>query len=55
MKEKIRKVILFICVCVFIYSAFQLGKIFYDYYMIDKQTNEIIQEYVAEPEEDNDP
>ena len=50
MKDKLRKVILFICVCVFVYSAVQLGIIFYDYYMIEKETNEIVNEYVEEPE-----
>lgn len=28
MKEKLRKLMLVICVCVFAYSAFQLGKSF---------------------------
>ena len=45
MKEKIRKVILVISVCVFVFSAFQLGKIFYDYYMIEKETNDIVDIY----------
>lgn len=55
MKEIIRKIILFICVCVFVYSAVQLGIIFYDYYMIEKETNEIVETYVEEEKEDNDP
>lgn len=55
MKEKIRKVILVISVCVFVFSAFQLGKIFYDYYMIEKETNDIVDSYVEEPQEDKDP
>ena len=41
MKEKIRKVILVISVCVFVFSAFQLGKIFYDYYMIEKMLKKV--------------
>ena len=55
MKEKIRKVILVISVCVFVFSAFQLGKIFYDYYMIEKETNDIVDTYVEEPQDDKDP
>ena len=55
MKEKIRKVILVVCVLVFAYSAIQLGIIFYDYYQIEKQTGEIAQEYIETPKEDNDP
>ena len=51
MKDKIRKVILVICVCVFAYSAFQLGKIFYEYYSIEKESENLIDEYVVEKEE----
>ena len=47
MKERIRKIILFICVCVFLFSAFQLGKIFYDYYMIEKESAQLIEDYVT--------
>lgn len=55
MKDKLRKFILFVCVCVFAYSAFQLGKIFYDYYMIEKETTEIVTTYVTEEKDDDDP
>lgn len=54
MKEKIRKLILFICVCVFLYSAFQLGKIFYDYYMIEKETTNLVENYVQENNEEEE-
>lgn len=47
MKERIRKIILFVCVCVFLYSAFQLGKIYYDYYMIEKESEQLIEDYVT--------
>lgn len=50
MKEIIRKILLVICVCVFAYSAFQLGTIFYNYYKIEKDSDELIEEYVKEPE-----
>lgn len=48
MKNVIRKIILVVCVCVFLYSAFQLGKIFYDYHQIEKQTEEIVAASVKE-------
>ncbi len=47
MKEKLRKLLLVICVCVFAYSAFQLGSIFYNYYKIEKDSEELIEEYVT--------
>ena len=46
MKEKLRKLLLVICICVFAYSAFQLGSIFYNYYKIEKDSEELIDEYV---------
>lgn len=46
MKNTIRKILLVVCVCVFLYSAFSLGKIFYDYYMIEKETAELVSKYV---------
>lgn len=55
MKENIRKVILFISICVFLYSAFQLASIFYNYYQIEKETEELTQEVVKVEEDDNDP
>lgn len=53
MKNIIRKILLIVCVCVFLFSAFQLGKIFYDYYQIEKQTQQIVKESVKE--DTNDP
>lgn len=52
MKEKIRKILLVVCICVFAYSAFQLISIFYNYHSIEEDTNELIQEYVIEDEEE---
>lgn len=46
---------LVICVCVFAYSAFQLGKIFYDYYKLEKATEGLVAEYVETIGEDYDP
>lgn len=45
----IRRLIIVICLCVFAYSAFQLGKIFYTYYKIDKDTSSMVEEYVEQP------
>lgn len=55
MKNKIRKIILIICVCVFGYSAYQLGTILYNYYQIDKETTELVETYTQEDKQDNDP
>ena len=52
MKEFVRKLLILICVVVFAYSAFQLGKIFYGYYEIEHETEEMINEYVIEKEQD---
>ncbi len=52
MKKNIRRLLLFVCVCVFLFSAFQLGKIFYNYYTIEKESEELITKYVEEPEEE---
>lgn len=56
MKKVIRKIILVTCVCVFVFSAVQLGRIFYNYYMIEKETEDLIEDYTeideTEPEED---
>ena len=56
MKKIIRRILLVVCICVFLFSAFQLGKIFYNYYTIEKESTELITKYVEEPQEDdNDP
>lgn len=52
MKEKLRKLLLIICVCVFAYSAFQLGTIFYNYYKTEKDSEELVNDYVEEVEKD---
>lgn len=50
MREKLRKLLLIICVCVFVYSAFQLGTIFYNYYKTEKDSEELVNDYIVEPE-----
>lgn len=57
MNEKVRKIILLICICVFCYSTFQLGSIFYEYYQIQKQSEELIANVVEKvpPKVDEDP
>lgn len=49
MKKFIRKFIMFICLCVFIYSAYNLIKIGYTYYMLDKTTKDMVHTYIKEP------
>jgi sortase B len=50
----IRKLLIVICLCVFAYSAFQLGKIFYTYYKIEEDTNEMIDQYVQKEDTSED-
>ena len=54
MRKIIRRILLGICICVFLFSAFQLVKIFYNYYMIEKESTELITKYIEEPQEDKD-
>lgn len=54
MRKIIRRILLGICICIFLFSAFQLGKIFYNYYMIEKESTELITKYIEEPQEDKD-
>lgn len=51
MKEIFRKILLTVCVCVFLYSAFQLGCIFYEYYKIEKQSDNLVEQFVEQPDE----
>lgn len=52
-KEIIRKIILFICVVVFIYSAYNLAIIFLDYKKIDDEFTELRNEYIENEDEKN--
>ena len=52
MNKIIRRILLFICICVFLFSAFQLGKIFYNYYTIEKESEQLTTKYDEEPAED---
>ena len=49
MKELIRKLLLLVCACVFVYSAYQLTSIYFDYKEIEKDTENLIVDYVEEP------
>ena len=49
MKELIRKLLLLVCACVFVYSAYQLTTIYFDYKEIEKDTENLIVDYVEEP------
>lgn len=50
MKEKIRKLILIISICVFLFSAGNLVKIYFDYKKIDDLRDDLKQEVITEPE-----
>lgn len=56
MKNILRKILLIICVCVFLYSSYQLVLIYLNYQAIENGTTELIEEYITEPEvEEVDP
>ena len=55
MKDKIRKVLLFVCACVFVYSAYQLASIYYEYSKINKETDNLIEEFVEESQTKDEP
>lgn len=48
-KDLLRKVLLVICACVFLFSAYQLATIFFDYQKIENESEELIEEFVDEP------
>ena len=53
MKELIRKFLLVVCVCVFAYSAYQLTSIYLEYKGIEKDTENLVEEFVGETVVDN--
>ena len=52
MKEKIRKVLLIVCIVVFCYSAFQLNSIYNKYRVVRNQNKALESEVVEKNEED---
>lgn len=48
MKKVLRNIILVVSIAVFVYSAFNLAKIWYDYRQIDKLDDSIVEEYSTE-------
>ncbi|MCD7950231.1 MAG: class B sortase [Erysipelotrichaceae bacterium] len=52
-KEWIRRILLVICVCVFCYSAYQLISIYLNYKEIEDQTEELIDTYVQETDDED--
>lgn len=54
MKKYIRKLAICLCAIVFVYSVYQLGVIFYNYYTIDRDNNSLIEEVIDVEEEDDD-
>lgn len=55
MKEILRKILLIICVCVFVYSAFQLVKIFLNYRNIEEKSEALVEQYVINSEGSDNP
>ena len=56
MKRLLEEYYLLFVYVFFFFQLFQLGKIFYNYYTIEKESTELITKYVEEPKEDeNDP
>lgn len=52
-KDLIRKIILFVCVCVFCYSAYNLASIFWEYKQMDDSNAKVEETYVTENTEDS--
>lgn len=52
MKEKIRKVLLIVCIAVFCYSAFQLYSIYNKYRVVRNQNKALESEVVEKNEEE---
>lgn len=48
LKDIVRKIILFVCICVFCYSAYNLASIFLEYKSMDDSNNKIEETYVTE-------
>lgn len=51
-KDLLRRIVLLICVCVFCYSAYNLGSIFLEYKQMDDSNEEIEETYVTEATEE---
>lgn len=49
MKDFVRKLLLLVCACVFVYSAYQLALIYFEYNQIEKDTENLVVDYVEEP------
>ena len=49
MKKLVRKLLLVVCACVFVYSAYQLTSIYFEYQKIEKDTENLIVDYVEDP------
>lgn len=53
-KEIIRKIILIICVCIFLYSSYSLLSIFYEYYQIDQSNSSLRAQLIITDEKKDD-
>ena len=51
-KDLLRRIVLLICVCVFCYSAYNLGSIFLEYKQMDDSNKKIEETYVTEATEE---
>ena len=51
-KDLLRRIVLLICVCVFCYSAYNLGSIFLEYKQMDDSNKKIEETYVTEAAEE---
>ena len=48
MKQIFRKILLVVCACVFVYSAYQLTSIYYEYNQVEKESANLIEEFVEQ-------
>lgn len=49
----LRRILLVVCLAVFLYSAGNLGKIGYKYYKLDSDNNKLQEEVITEPKQDS--
>ncbi len=52
MKKNVYRFLLLVCCCVFAYSVYQLGSIYFEYYQIERETSDIVNQFVVEDTEE---
>ncbi len=53
MNKTIRRILLIVCICVFAYSAYSIGSIFYSYWKVDNDNNTLASEVIENKKADS--